>query len=722
MVVFKQIYENGFIYNPSAMTSDIPDPTLTPDIIGGTGDMPNYPLPIDISEHASFDTTVKRLPTDFGSVKFTAVLEKRWVNGAGDYYTNRCQHSTYHEYLRQEEIYNSFSIRVHDDYIPDSHEMIFYNFGGVGEGALSFRINNGHFYVSISRDDENTLTNRIVFVIGEVIPGQWHDFIIYAKLSKITENGRLVIWLDNQLARLYNPTTFLQWNVPTTTTTGVQAQYTAFPAKGFLNAKIDGFDVFDWKGFSFGGDFSVGVDHRWRTGLYKSGWNTNYNTSTGEILPGTYVEGDPLFIPSDERTEVVWYSNVKWQPVNSPMGIIDSNTILRSLNVTGEVPTELPVDFVTVEILSPEDDSVFSVLDTIEVETTSGSGTVELKANGNVIGSKTEEPYTFALPVIPKNGSVVDLPFNGNLHDWGIGLHDSVAVNPDDVQYVEGVRGQAISLGNNELHAQKSYLDLSNAGLLSEIDNQFTIAFWLKSPTGSGLNPYVLSSYSTGGSGIGIRAVTAGVDGSLYNSSGIATTLRTGSGHTVSTTDFNHFALTYDGDWLRWYYNFDVSSELQVGDIDISATGNWYINAAPNQAGRQNIQLDDFRIYNYAVSEDDIASTAEDNFLGQIEMVAISGGLESIPVIVNIVYATATVNVSVDGNGTVTGAGTYEVGEDVTLVAIPDVGYRFVRWSNDVTDNPYTFTVTSDVTLQAVFEQDEPIPSVIVVKGKFRIV
>ncbi len=81
-----------------------------------------------------------------------------------------------------------------------------------------------------------------------------------------------------------------------------------------------------------------------------------------------------------------------------------------------------------------------------------------------------------------------------------------------------------------------------------------------------------------------------------------------------------------------------------------------------------------------------------------------------------------TVTVIAGSGGTVSGGGTYEDGDPATLTATPDTGWHFVRWSNDVTDNPYTFNVTGDVTLQAIFEQDEPTPGVIIVKGKFRIV
>ena len=53
--------------------------------------------------------------------------------------------------------------------------------------------------------------------------------------------------------------------------------------------------------------------------------------------------------------------------------------------------------------------------------------------------------------------------------------------------------------------------------------------------------------------------------------------------------------------------------------------------------------------------------------------------------------------------GVVTGAGTYDYGTQVTLTATANAGYRFEQWSNGVTANPYLFTATEDLTLEAQF-------------------
>lgn len=54
--------------------------------------------------------------------------------------------------------------------------------------------------------------------------------------------------------------------------------------------------------------------------------------------------------------------------------------------------------------------------------------------------------------------------------------------------------------------------------------------------------------------------------------------------------------------------------------------------------------------------------------------------------------------------GSVSGSGEYDANTNVTLTATPNEGYEFVRWSNGVTDNPYTFTALRDSILIATFQ------------------
>ena len=56
--------------------------------------------------------------------------------------------------------------------------------------------------------------------------------------------------------------------------------------------------------------------------------------------------------------------------------------------------------------------------------------------------------------------------------------------------------------------------------------------------------------------------------------------------------------------------------------------------------------------------------------------------------------------------GAVTGGGDFEYGTAITVSASAYSGYQFVRWSNGVSYNPYTFAVTTDMELAAVFIEE----------------
>ena len=57
--------------------------------------------------------------------------------------------------------------------------------------------------------------------------------------------------------------------------------------------------------------------------------------------------------------------------------------------------------------------------------------------------------------------------------------------------------------------------------------------------------------------------------------------------------------------------------------------------------------------------------------------------------------------------GTVMGGGTFGIGDADTLTATSNYGYHFVRWSNNVTDNPYIIVCTQDSALVAIFEPND---------------
>ena len=56
-------------------------------------------------------------------------------------------------------------------------------------------------------------------------------------------------------------------------------------------------------------------------------------------------------------------------------------------------------------------------------------------------------------------------------------------------------------------------------------------------------------------------------------------------------------------------------------------------------------------------------------------------------------------------NGTTIGSGLYNADTPITIEAIPDIGYNFVKWSDGNQDNPRVLKITSELTLEAIFEE-----------------
>ena len=68
-----------------------------------------------------------------------------------------------------------------------------------------------------------------------------------------------------------------------------------------------------------------------------------------------------------------------------------------------------------------------------------------------------------------------------------------------------------------------------------------------------------------------------------------------------------------------------------------------------------------------------------------------------------------TVSLNATDNGIVSGNGVYNYGDTVTITATPPPHYHFTYWlsySDTITDNPYSFVVSSDTTFTALFAID----------------
>lgn len=198
-----------------------------------------------------------------------------------------------------------------------------------------------------------------------------------------------------------------------------------------------------------------------------------------------------------------------------------------------------------------------------------------------------------------------------------------------------------------------------------------------------------------------------------------------GVSYTVSATDFNSYVDNYILDYssiseVKLYFTATKTSSISNGDFDV------YVNGS-------NVYTNDTSVF-YATPLNDSVSIIDYIYSGVKDAGKVNGDIllkitsnasTSIGaaewIIKNLsiewIYTPPTyvINLTQTAGGTISqsGNGMYNVNSSVTLTATPDVGYRFVRWS-DGNENPSrTITVTtSDISynvtnysFSAVFEK-----------------
>ena len=65
---------------------------------------------------------------------------------------------------------------------------------------------------------------------------------------------------------------------------------------------------------------------------------------------------------------------------------------------------------------------------------------------------------------------------------------------------------------------------------------------------------------------------------------------------------------------------------------------------------------------------------------------------------------TLTVLSANESQGSISGGGTFDDGSTQTILATPQPGFAFDKWSDGSTQNPRTVKLTSDLTLTASFK------------------
>ena len=130
----------------------------------------------------------------------------------------------------------------------------------------------------------------------------------------------------------------------------------------------------------------------------------------------------------------------------------------------------------------------------------------------------------------------------------------------------------------------------------------------------------------------------------------------------------------------RW----SVSTHVQGVTLNVRNTMTW-----SNAELRKNTTLQELTGYNDGSDATDDTPSDEPTDSGNVEQI--------------------TISTSVNNNsmGSVTGAGTYNKGESVTLTAVASEGYHFLSWGDGVTDNPRTVIAEEDqVIYSAIFQAE----------------
>ena len=269
-------------------------------------------------------------------------------------------------------------------------------------------------------------------------------------------------------------------------------------------------------------------------------------------------------------------------------------------------------------------------------------------------------------------------------------MNDGTLINSPS--RVPGVKGQALALnGSNQ------YAAVPDAPSLN-ISSAITIACWVKTSK-QGTQYLVKKAIHTGTPGIddGYELSLASINSSdppegdgrafvRFNQSSSGNTYRLNS---VTMYPFDgdtwiHLAATYDGDTIKFYYN-GILEASEAASFQIATNDHPLgIGAQSNGGTPLQGQIDDVRLYNYALGPDAIRALAS-HF---ITASAGTGGIISPSGEVGVVY-----------------------GGDTTFAITPNTGYHIADvLVDDVSVGPvtsYTFSdVVADHTIEALFAVD----------------
>ena len=192
----------------------------------------------------------------------------------------------------------------------------------------------------------------------------------------------------------------------------------------------------------------------------------------------------------------------------------------------------------------------------------------------------------------------------------------------------------------------------------------------------------------------------------------IPTALRAqGSGWTVNPYDFQYDMTVYAGlvmeeGMVTDYTNYEIAAFVGdecrgVAEVQTQGGKTWlYMRVRSNTTSGETVA---FKLYDRAESRE--YAVSENLTFNSQERV----GMPSDPMELHLIYNVSAKSANEDmGRVEMNGTGQVVGGTNLSIAAIPETGYVFVRWSQDgvpvSTENPYMFTVFKDASLVASFK------------------
>ena len=335
---------------------------------------------------------------------------------------------------------------------------------------------------------------------------------------------------------------------------------------------------------------------------------------------------------------------------------------------------------------------------TVNATPNSGYKFVNWTEDGNVVSEESEYSFTIT--------SDRNLVANFELLDYDV----NVSVSPENAGSATGegtyTNGDNVTLNAAPNYGYKFVSWTEDGNVVSEeSEYSFTIASDRNRVANFELLDYdvnVSVSPENAGTTTGAGNYTHGdeITVNATPNAGYKFVNWTEDGNVVSEESEYSFTITSDRNLVANFELLDYDVTVTVSPENAgTATGagnythgdNVTVNAAPNYGYKFVSWTEDGNVVSEE-SEYSFTITSDRNLVANFELLDYD----------------VNVSVSPEDAGATTGAGIYTHGDEVTVNATPNAGYKFVNWTEDgnviSTESEYSFTITSDRNLVANFE------------------